>query len=101
MNLELSFVTDKELRNVNIEYLKHRYSTDIITFVYEKRGHRVEGECLISLDSVRKNAKLYETGYDNELKRVIVHGCLHLVGYADKTVKEKEQMRAKENFYLG
>ena len=98
--MELNFVTDKELRNVNRGYLKHSYNTDIITFSYGNKNHKIDGECLISLDSVRKNAKLYGTGYKNELKRVIVHGCLHLAGYLDKTMKEKEQITIKENFYI-
>jgi rRNA maturation RNase YbeY len=100
-DLELSFVTDKEIRKINRDFLKHDYYTDIITFTYSCRNNEIEGEWIISLDSVKKNAKIYKTGYENELKRVIVHGCLHLAGYKDRTKKEKERIRKKENLYIG
>ena len=99
--LELDFVTNREIKKVNTTFLKHEFETDIITFLYSGKKEGIEGECIISLDSVRKNAKLYETGYKNELKRVIVHGCLHLTGYNDKTESQKKRIREKENLYIG
>jgi probable rRNA maturation factor len=98
-NLELSFVNDKEIRKINKLYLKHDYYTDILSFTYGS-GNGLDAEMIISLDSVKKNAKTYLTSYKNELKRVIIHGCLHLSGYNDRTVKEKENMKTKENFYI-
>ena len=99
--LELNFVTDWEIKKINKAFLKHNYETDIITFPYSDKKEGIEGECIISLDSVRKNAKSYETGYKNELKRVIVHGCLHLTGYNDITESQKKRIRERENFYIG
>jgi rRNA maturation RNase YbeY len=99
--VELDFVTDKDIKKINRTYLKHNYITDIITFPYSAKEQGVEAECIISLDSVKKNAKIYSSGYKNELKRVIVHGCLHLAGYNDRTEFEKKQIRKKENIYIG
>jgi rRNA maturation RNase YbeY len=98
--LVLNFVGNKEIRKINKKYLKHDYLTDIITFPYNSNKKKIEGEVFISLETVKKNGEIYSTGYKMELKRVIIHGCLHLAGYNDKTNKEKELIRTKENFYL-
>lgn len=98
--MELNFVTDRDIKKINRFYLKHKYFTDIITFPYSVNKQGVNAECIISLDSVKKNAKIYSSGYKNELKRVIVHGCLHLAGYNDRTEFEKKQIRKKENLYI-
>ena len=94
-------VNNSKIRKINKDFLKHDYFTDIITFPYENDRNKIEGEIFISLDTVRKNSDLYDVSYTQELKRVIIHGALHLVGYNDKTEKEKEAVRKKENFYLG
>jgi len=99
-DLTVNFVNDIQIRRLNKKYLKHDFFTDIITFPYNSNPKNIEGEVFISLDTVKKNAEIYSTGYKMELKRVIIHGCLHLAGYNDKTNKEKELIRTKENFYL-
>lgn len=99
--LDINLVDDKKIRQINRKYLKHNYSTDIITFAYENDKYRLEGEIFISLDTVKRNSIIYNTLYTQELKRVIIHGCLHLAGYNDRTKKEKGLIREKENFYLG
>lgn len=96
----LNFVDNKAIKKINTEYLKHDYSTDIITFPYNDKSDQIEGEIFISLDTVKKNTKTYGSGYKMELERVIIHGCLHLAGYLDATNKQKELIRRKENFYL-
>lgn len=98
---ELSYIfcTDDYLHKMNLEFLNHDTYTDIITFDYTE-GSVVGGDIFISIDRVKENALKFKTEFLNELSRVIVHGVLHLVGYKDKTTKEKELMRSKEDFYL-
>jgi probable rRNA maturation factor len=96
----INFVKDSELKKINNRYLKHNYYTDIITFPYNDNKQAIDGELFISADTVRKNAEFYGAGVKSELKRVIIHGCLHLAGYDDRTKKQKELIRNKENYYL-
>jgi rRNA maturation RNase YbeY len=81
---------------VNNRFLHHDYYTDIITFD-DTKGHRLAGDIFISLDTVRSNAELFHTDYDEELHRTIVHGILHLCGINDKGPGEREIMEAAEN----
>lgn len=100
-HLDVNFLTDEDIKSINNKYLKHNYSTDIITFQYEAAKNKIDGELLISLDTVKENAKFFETGYRKEFKRVLIHGCLHLAGYNDNNKKSMELIRIKENSYLG
>ena len=77
------FVNDEKILEVNREYLGHDYYTDIITFDYDE-GNRINGDLVISLDTVRSNAEQFSKPYDEELHRVIIHGILHLCGINDK-----------------
>ena len=77
----------------------HDYYTDIITFDYDE-GNVVNGDLVISLDTVRSNAELFKKDYDEELHRVIIHGILHLCGLNDKGPGEREKMEAAENAAL-
>lgn len=88
--------SDDYLLGVNVKHLNHDYYTDIITFDYSE-GEVVSGDLLISFDRVRENAKDAGVSFQEELRRVIIHGCLHLVGYGDKTDAEVIQMREEEN----
>lgn len=90
------FCDDEKILEVNRQYLKHDYYTDIITFDYSTR-RRVSGDMFISLDTVRTNAEMFGKTYDNELMRVVIHGVLHLVGINDKGPGEREIMEAYEN----
>jgi probable rRNA maturation factor len=97
----LNFVTNNQILAINKKYLKHNYYTDIITFDYSFPGDtKIDGEMLISLDRIRVNAGIFKTNFKDETKRVIIHGCLHLAGYNDRTKAEKELIRFKENSYL-
>jgi probable rRNA maturation factor len=100
-SLDLNFVDSNEMRKINKNFLNHNYDTDVITFTYENEKDNLEGEIVISSEKVKKNAKFYDVSNVQELKRVIIHGCLHLAGYNDKTKKQKEIINNKENFYLG
>lgn len=90
------FCNDDKILEVNRQYLKHDYFTDIITFDYCE-GDMLSGDLFISLDTVRTNAELFHKTYDDELHRVIIHGILHLVGINDKGPGEREIMEAAEN----
>ena len=90
------FVDDEKILEVNREYLGHDYYTDIITFDYCE-GDTLNGDLVISLDTVRTNAEKFHKTYDEELHRVIIHGILHLCGINDKGPGEREQMEAAEN----
>ena len=90
------FCDDEKILEVNREYLSHDYYTDIITFDYTD-GDVINGDLVISLDTVRSNAELFGKEYDDELLRVIIHGILHLCGINDKGPGERELMEAAEN----
>jgi len=92
------FCSDSYLHDLNVTYLAHDTLTDIITFPYHETGSStIEGDIFISIDRVKENAKGFETSFENELHRVIIHGALHLCGYKDKTEEEEKEMRRKEN----
>lgn len=93
------FCTDKRLLEINRQFLQHDYFTDIITFDLSETDSTI-AEIYISVDRVKDNAKTLGNSFKAELHRVIFHGALHLCGYGDKTTKEKEVMRKKEDFYL-
>lgn len=99
-NLSYVFVTDNKILEINSEYLKHDYYTDIITFDNSLSGSKISGEMYISIDTVKQNAKDYKVEFENELLRVLVHGLLHLCGYNDDTKESKKLMRQKENDYI-
>ncbi len=90
------FCDDEKILEVNREYLQHDYYTDIITFDYDE-GDQINGDLVISLDTVRTNAELFGKTYEEELHRVIIHGILHLCGINDKGPGEREIMEAAEN----
>ena len=97
-DVNLIFVSDEKLLEMNQQFLQHDYFTDIITFDYSEDSV-ISGELYISIDRVSENG-LKMDGYDNELKRVCVHGILNLCGYGDKSEDEITEIRAKENFYI-
>ncbi len=90
------FCGDKEILDCNIRFLGHDYYTDVITFDYTS-GHKISGDILISLDTVRSNAEGLGLPYERELLRVIIHGVLHLCGINDKGPGEREIMEQAEN----
>ncbi len=90
------FVDDAKILEINNTYLGHDYYTDIITFDYDE-DNTISGDLIISLDTVRTNAELFQKSYENELERVIIHGILHLCGINDKGPGEREIMEDNEN----
>ena len=93
------FCTDNYLLDINLKYLNHNTLTDIITFNFCE-NKKISGDILISLDRIKENSSIFEQPFNKELYRVMIHGVLHLIGYNDKTSKEKERMRKKEDYYL-
>ena len=90
------FCNDEYLHNINVEYLNHDTLTDIISFDYSL-GNELNGDIFISIERVQDNALDFSVSFDEELKRVMVHGILHYCGYKDKTEEDELLMRAKED----
>ena len=90
------FCDDDYILQINQQYLNHDYYTDIISFDYCV-GNELHGDIFISIDRVRENAADYNVSFEEELKRVLIHGVLHYCGYKDKTEDEEMLMRSKEN----
>ena len=95
---ELSYIfcDDEYLHKLNVEFLKHDTLTDIISFD-NSLGNQINGDIFISVERVKENASTFNTTFENELHRVIIHGVLHYCGYKDKTKKDTDLMRVKEN----
>ena len=93
------FCDDDYLHKLNVDFLNHDTLTDVISFDYSI-GKTLHGDIYISTERVEDNAKDFDTTFEEELHRVLVHGVLHYCGYKDKTDAEAELMREKENFYL-
>ena len=89
------FCDDDYLLKINLEYLNHDTLTDIISFDYSV-GNELNGDIFISVERVKDNANDFNVSFEDELKRVIVHGVLHYCGYKDKTEKDEQLMRFKE-----
>jgi len=93
------FCDDDYLLEKNIRFLNHNTLTDVITFDYCE-GNSVSGDIFISIERVKENSEGFKVDFLTELNRVMVHGLLHLLGYKDKTERESNLMRKKENYYL-
>ena len=98
--LNYIFCSDAYLLEMNQEYLSHKTYTDIITFDNSDEEKLINGDIFISIERVRENAEKFDTTFEQELHRVMIHGVLHLMGYKDKTPEEKSTMRKKEEAYL-
>ena len=100
-DLSYIFCSDDFLHKINVDYLDHDTLTDIITFeLGDASDDLVFGEIYISVDRVRENATIHEKSFDDEFRRVVAHGLLHLCGYPDKTESEAKLMRSKEDACL-
>jgi probable rRNA maturation factor len=102
-SLDYVFCSDEYLLKINQDFLDHHDLTDIITFNYtEPQGskRKMEGEIYISIPRVQENAQRFNSEFNQELHRVMVHGVLHLVGYMDSTPTQKAAMREKEDACL-
>ncbi len=99
--LNIVFVSDEYLLDLNKKHLSHDYYTDVISFGYSFEEYdNICGDIFISIESIKENAKEYDESFKNELLRVIAHGVLHLLGYDDKKPELKKVMQEKENIYI-
>jgi probable rRNA maturation factor len=92
-------MTDKELLRYNRDFLQHDDLTDVITFPVES-NNGVSGDVLMSYDRIRENAGIYGVSTQHELRRVMVHGLLHLLGHTDKSKAQRTAMQGQEDRYL-
>jgi len=97
ISLEINFMDSEQIEVINVQYLKHHFSTDIITFSYSENKKLLDGEIFISLEDALKNAKLFNVLFENEIARLIIHGILHMIGYDDIEPMAKRIMKRKEN----
>lgn len=98
-DIAINLCTNDYIQKTNVQFLGHDYPTDIITFDYCEGGI-ISGDLLISVETVAYNAKEYNVSFEDELRRVIIHGVLHLCGYKDEIPEEQQEMRNKEDYYL-
>ena len=98
--LNYIFCSDEYLHKINLEYLDHDTYTDIITFDNSETETVIEGDIFISIERVKENSQTLNTVFEEEVKRVIVHGLLHLCGYDDHTPEDKNEMRRLESEYI-
>ena len=98
-NIVYAFFDDEALKQLNIKFLNHNYYTDVISF-NDSDDHSLKGNIAISIDRVKENAKEFSSSFDDELRRVMIHGLLHFMGYNDQTEDQIKAIRAKEEKML-
>tara|TARA_B100001175_G_scaffold187352_1_gene159046 strand:+ start:3609 stop:4124 length:516 start_codon:yes stop_codon:yes gene_type:complete len=98
-SLVFAFFNDNKIKDLNIKFLNHDYFTDVISFDESYDGF-LKGNIAISIDRVKENANEFSCSFEDELRRVIIHGVLHFMGFKDNTEEEKKKIRAKENFAI-
>ena len=98
-SLTYAFFNDEDLKKMNIKYLNHNYYTDVISF-NDSTSEIVGGDIAISVDRVIENATHFNVSFDEELRRVMVHGLLHFLGFNDKTKEDKLKMAQTESLKM-
>lgn len=98
--VSIIFQLDNELLELNKRILDHDYYTDIITFELEHTETHIETEIYISLDRARENAERFGSDLRSEVRRLVIHGLLHVAGYSDKSPSAKKRMQKRERFFL-
>ena len=100
-DISFIFVKDGYLSDLKKIYMNMNHLTDVLAFrLNDMQEKKTEGEIYISLPRAMDNAKIYKEPYEKEVSRLIIHGCLHLIGFEDQTNKEKILMTRMENKYL-
>ena len=96
-NLSIIFVERAFLRNMKKKYFKKDLFTDVIAFNLNEKNEYTDGEIYLSLEIISENARIYGVQIEQEIKRVVCHGILHLIGYNDDTIEKKNEMSLIEN----
>ncbi len=100
LDINIIFVDNKQIKDINLEYRNKNYSTDVISFPFNDEKKLFGGDIFISLEKVKENAKKYGISFRNELKRILVHGVLHILGYDHIKTKQKKEMFKKQENYI-
>ena len=100
-SLEINFVNNETILDINSSFLGHKYTTDVISFDYSNENNSFDGEIFISVEKARENSKRFKVLLDDELKRLVIHGMLHFSGYDDATASQRRGMKKVENHFLG
>lgn len=95
-NISFIFTSVEYIHETNIKYLNHNYQTDIITFDYSKKNI-ISGDLFICPDVIKQNALDFNTTFEKEIHRVIIHGILHLIGFDDLNEIDQKQIRIEED----
>ena len=98
-SLVFAFFSDEDLKSLNIKHLSHDYYTDVISFD-ESKNNSLMGNIAISVERVADNATKYSVSFEEELRRVMIHGVLHFMGYNDSNESETNTIRKKEDYAL-
>ena len=98
-SLVFAFFSDEDLKALNIKHLSHDYYTDVISFD-ESKNNSLNGNIAVSVERVADNASKYSVSFEEELRRVMIHGVLHFMGYNDSNENETKSIRNKEDYAL-
>ena len=98
--LSIAVVDDETIHELNRQYLQHDYHTDVLSFLLDREGGRLEGDIVVSWDTAARQAEEWGWNADDELLLYVVHGTLHLIGYDDHSDEDRAAMRAKEVEYF-
>ena len=101
-NIELSLILSNRnyLNQLKIKYFNQNYYTDVIAFNLNNQDEDIIGEIYVSIDDIKQNAKKFNVTFNDEFKRIIIHGLLHIIGYNDNTQNKKKLMTSLENKYM-
>ena len=98
--INIIIVNNRAMRTLNSTYLRHQYTTDVLSFPLDESKKHLEGEVYVNLDLAVRQAHEYKVSRSTEFNRLVIHGVLHLVGYRDKTSRDKCIMTEREDYYL-
>jgi len=99
-SLYINFIDSEKIKEINKKYLKHNYSTDVISFNYSGSNDELDGEIFISVEDAERFAKKYKVSLEYELNRLVIHGILHLIGFDDNNKINRSRMKKMENSLL-
>ena len=97
--MSVIFVDSHRSKTINRTFLNHNYVTDVVSFCLEQ-APILEGEVYVNLDRARQQAQEYNVSFKNEVARLVIHGCLHVIGFDDKTTNQKKKMKLVEDKHV-